>query len=173
MHAAVPAALAVRAQFALLQVDIDIDLDPGLGLVGGAVSAFLTTLIVGAILVAVAPEYTTDRMAAVVEDPVAAFLYGLAVFLLLILVVVVLVFTFVGIVVAVPLAVLGYVAWAVGSTVAFLAIVDRIVGREEGWTRPLVVAAALNGGLALTGVGGLVTFAVGAAGFGVVLEPYL
>jgi hypothetical protein len=63
-----------------------------------------------------------------------------------------------------------YVLWTVGSTIAFLAVADRLVGRDEGWTKPLVVPAAINGALAFTGIGGILAFVVGAAGSGVVLE---
>ena len=47
-----------------------------------------------------------------------------------------------------------------------------LVGREDGWLKPLVVAALINGGLTLTGIGGLVSFAVGAAGFGALLRDW-
>jgi hypothetical protein len=154
----------------LLQVNVDIDLDPAFGLTGGAVGAFLTTVLVGAILVAVAPDYTTARMTAVLDDPLGAFLYGIVVFVFLALATFVMAITLVGLIVAIPLALLLYVLWALGSTIAFLAIADRLVGHEDGWTKPLVVAAAINGGLALTGIGGIVAFVVGAVGFGVVLE---
>jgi hypothetical protein len=36
-----------------------------------------------------------------------------------------------------------------------------------------LIAAAINGGLTLTGIGALVSFCVGAAGFGVVVRDYL
>lgn len=157
----------------VLQVDVGVTVEPLLGLAGSAVSAFLTTLLVGAVLVAVAPAYTDDRMAAVLDDPVGTFVYGVAALLLLVLAAIVLVVTIVGILVAIPLLAAGYVVWALGSAVAFLAIADRLVGREDGWLPALLVAAVLDGGLVLTGVGGLVAFAVGAAGFGAVLEPYL
>ena len=153
----------------LLQVNVDFDFNPAFGLVGGGVGAFLTTLVVGAILVALAPDYTTDRMTAVVEDPLGAFLYGIVVFVFLALATFIMAITIVGLIVALPLALLLYVLWAVGSTIAFLAVADRLVGREEGWTKPLVVAAAINGGLAFTGIGGILAFVVGAVGFGVVL----
>lgn len=144
-----------------------------LGLVGGAVGAALTTLLVGAILVALAPDYTRARMDEVVERPIGSLGYGLAVLVFVVLAVVLLAITVVGLVVALPLAVVAYLAWAVGSAVAFLAVGDRLVGHADGWTKPLLVGAGINGLLALTGVGGLVSFCVGAAGFGAVARPYL
>ncbi|WP_436908231.1 hypothetical protein [Halosimplex marinum] len=168
--------LAVPAEFAdvLLQVDVDVDLNPVTDVVGSAVGSFLTTLVVGAILVAVAPAFLEDRMAAVVDDPVGSFVYGFLVLIFAVLAIIVLFFTFIGIPLALGLGLLVYLVWAVGATVAFLAIAERLVDREgDDWLKPLVVAAALNGGLVLTGVGGILAFCIGAAGFGAVLEDRL
>lgn len=144
-----------------------------LGLAGGAVGAALTTLLVGAILVALAPDWARSRMDEVVERPLGSFGYGLVVLLFVVLVTVVLAITVVGLVVALPLAIVAYLAWAVGSAVAFLAVGDRLVGSADGWAKPLLVGAGINGLLALTGVGGVVSFCVGAAGFGAATRPFL
>lgn len=160
-----------RITAALLQANVDLDF--GAGLAGGGVSAFLTTLVVGGILVALAPRYTTDRMTDVAEDPAGSAVYGLLSLVLLAVVVAVLVVTLVGIVVAVPLLLVAYLVWAVGSAVAFLAVADRFVGREDGWLVPLLVAAGINGLLTVTGIGGIVTLVVGATGFGAVLRHHL
>jgi len=77
------------------------------------------------------------------------------------------------IVVAIPLLIVAIVVWIVGAVIASLAIADRLIGHEDGWLKPLLVAGAINGGLALTGVRGIVSFAVGAAGLGTVLRAYL
>jgi hypothetical protein len=157
----------------LLQAGIDIDLGPTVGVVSGAVGAFLTTLVVGAILVAVVPDYTERTMAAVLDSPVGTFLYGIVCLVFVVLVTFVLVITGIGILVAIPFALAAFLVWAVGASIAFLAIGERLVGRENGWPRPLLVAAGINGALALTGIGGIVAFAVGAAGFGAVLRDWL
>lgn len=170
-----PASVAV-AVATLLQGGPNVDLSLGsalLNVVGGAVGAFLTTFLVGAVLIAFGPEYTRRRMADVVENPLGSLAYGLVSLVFVVLVTVLLVITIVGILVAVPFAILSYVVWAVGSAVAFLAVGDRLVGHAGGWTRPLLVGAGINGLLALTGIGGLLSFAVGAAGFGAVLRAYL
>jgi hypothetical protein len=158
---------------ALQQVQPVPNVDAGTSLVGSAVGTFLTTLVVGAILVAVAPEYTERMMDRVVEEPVGSFVYGLVCLLFVLLVTIVLVVTIIGILLAIPFALLAGVIWAVGAAIAYLAIADRLVGRDDGWTKPLLVAAALNGGLTLTGIGGIVSFCVGAAGFGAVLRDWL
>lgn len=160
----------------LIQTGPSIDVTTGnvvLNVVSGAVGAFLTTLLVGAILVALVPEYTERTMAKVVDEPLGSFGYGVVILLLLLLVTFVLAITIIGLLLAIPLVIVTYLVWAIGSAIAFLAIADRLVGREDGWTKPLLVAAGINGLLAVTVIGGLVSFAVGAAGFGAVLREYL
>jgi hypothetical protein len=151
-------------------MEFALDLDPAVTLVWSAVSAFLTTLLVGGIMVALAPAYTSARMADVRDDPIGTFVYGFASVVLLVLATVVLVVTLIGILLAVPLLLVAYLVWAVGSAIAFLAVAERLVGREDGWLTPLLLAAAFAGGLTLTGAGGLIAFGVGAAGFGAVLR---
>jgi hypothetical protein len=147
--------------------------EPLIGLVGGAVGAALTTLVIGAILVAIAPNYTERKMASLAGDPLPAILYGVVCLVFAILVTVVLVFTVIGILLAIPFALVASLLWAVGATIGYLTIADRLVDDADGWVTPLAIAAALNGVLALTGIGGLVSFLVGAAGFGVILRDVL
>ena len=170
--------LAVAAVTTLLTVaepgsGFDLNVSVGQGLAGGAVGAFLTTLVVGAIAVAVFPERTEALMDAVVEDPVESFVYGILALFGLGLLTLVLFITLIGIVLALPLLFVAYLLWAVGAAVAYLAIADRLVGHEDGWLKALLLAAGLNGALAATGIGSVVALAVGAAGFGTILKPYL
>ena len=51
--------------------------DPGVGLGGSAFGAFLSTLLIGGILVALAPGYTERLMDRVRDDAVGSFIYGL------------------------------------------------------------------------------------------------
>lgn len=51
--------------------------DPTVGLGGSAVGAFLSTLLVGGILVALAPTYTERLIDRVRDDAVGSFVYGL------------------------------------------------------------------------------------------------
>ena len=149
----------------------EIDLAFGLG--GTAVGAFLSTLLVGAILVALAPEYVRRMMDAVREDVVGSLVYGFVALVVLVAVTIVLVLSLVGILIAFPLVLLSSVVWAGGAAIGYLAIAERLVGVGDGWLKPLLVAAAINGGLTLTAVGGLVSFCVGAVGFGAVLRDWL
>lgn len=167
---------ATSALVVFLQAGPPVDVSTGgsvLGLLGGAVGTFLTTLLVGAILLALAPEYTQRRMADVVENPLGSVLYGVTALVFVVLVTIVLVITIIGIILAIPFGILAWVLWAVGSAIAFLAIADRLVDHDDGWTKPLLVGAGINGLLALTGIGAVVSFCVGAAGFGAVLRSYL
>ncbi|MBZ6493561.1 hypothetical protein [Natrinema longum] len=152
---------------------VDIDIGTTGGLLGGAIGAFLTTLVVGAILVAVGPEYTERMMGDVLEEPIGSFLYGIASLLGIGLLILLLLVTIVGIVVAIPLFLLAYLVWAIGGAIAYLAVADRLVGRNDEWLTQLLVAAAISGALAVTGVGGVLAICIGAAGFGAVLRDVL
>jgi hypothetical protein len=49
-------------------------------------------------------------------------------------------------------------------------LVYGLVGRDRGWLAALLVGAGINGLLTLTGIGSIVSFGVGAVGFGAVLR---
>ena len=166
----VPAVVGRVVLVTVEEPEISIEAREGLG--GSAIGAFLSTLIVGVLLMALAPEYTDRMKRSVVDDPVQSFLYGVLFVVGLVLLIVALALTIVGILVVIPLAFLAYVLWAVGSAIAFLAIGERIVESED-WRLPLLVGALLNGGLALTGIGGLFSFLIGSAGFGAVVRDLL
>lgn len=144
----------------------------GPSLVGAAASAFFTTLIVGAILVTFAPDYTDRMTGKVADNAISSFLYGFLVLIVLVLVGFILAITIIGLLVAIPLLLVAYLVWAIGATIGFMTIGARLVGREDGWVKPLAVGAAINGGLALTGIGGIVSFIIGAIGFGAIINDY-
>lgn len=149
----------------------NVDVTTGLG--GGAVGAFVTTLVVGAILLALAPDWTREKTRALADDAVGSFVYGVVALIAAVVVVVLLAITLLGIPLAILLAIVVGLVWAVGAVIGYLAIADRLLGPREDWVVPLVVAALINGALTLTGVGGLVAFCIGAAGFGTVLRSWL
>jgi hypothetical protein len=170
-HVMVGAATFLPLQSVTLPDGTEIDVAVGLG--GSAVGAFLSTLLVGAILAALAPEYTRRMMRTVREDIVGSFVYGFVSLVLLVVVTIALVITLIGILVAFPLVLLSSVVWAGGAAIGYLTIAERLVGVDDDWLKPLLVAAAINGGLTLTAVGGLISFCVGATGFGAVLRDWL
>lgn len=151
--------------------DLHVDLGAGLG--GGAVGTFLTTLVVGAILVAVVPEYAEGKMAAVLSEPIDCFLYGVVALVGLAFAIFLLAISVLGLLLVIPLVIGATLVWSVGAAIAFLAVADRLLEDREGWLQPLLLAAGLNGGLALTGIGAVVGVVVGAAGFGAVLRGRL
>jgi len=163
-------AIVVLAQAMGEEPGVNVDVSTGLG--GGAVGVFLTTLLVGVLLIALAPAYTERMKQSLVEKPVDSFIYGVLALVALILLTFLLVLTIIGIFVVIPLVIAAYVLWAVGSAIAFLSIGERLVDAED-WKLPLLVGAAINGALALTGIGGLFSFCIGAAGFGAVLRDLL
>ncbi|AQL44427.1 hypothetical protein BV210_01205 [Halorientalis sp. IM1011] len=152
---------------------VNVTVDPAAGVASSAVGAFVLTVVVGAIMVTIAPKYTESKMATLRDEPVDSFVYGVLTLVLAVILLVALVFSLIGI----PVAVVSFFAlllvWGVGSAIAFLAIAERLLDADDGWLKPLLLAGALNGGLTLTGIGGLVAFCIGAAGFGAVLRDYL
>jgi hypothetical protein len=164
-----PATILTVAQAVSDDPGVNVDISTGLG--GGALGAFVTTLVVGALLIALAPTFT-DRVSDALEgEPVNSFLYGIMFLIAIALMIVLLVITIIGILVAIPLFLVAYIVWAIGSAIAFLTIGQRLVD-DEDWKLPLLVGALLNGGLTLTGVGAIISLVIGAAGFGAVLRDY-
>jgi hypothetical protein len=137
---------------------------------GGALAAFLTTLVLAGILVALAPAYTRLRMRDVLDEPINSFIYGFVSIVAIGLLALLLVVTLVGVLVALPLLIVAVLVWEFGSAIAFLAIADRLIGDDDEWLTAVVLAAVFHGALSLTGVGWLVSFCLGAAGFGAVLQ---
>lgn len=150
-----------------------LDVTLGEGIAGSASGAFFATLIVGAILIAIAPTFTRSMIDSVLDAPAQSLAYGLISLVALVVLIIALFLTITGILFIIPLVLVAVLVWAVGSAIGFLAIAKQIVGIEDGWAIPLLLAAALSGGAALTGIGGLISFLVGAAGFGAVLREWL
>lgn len=170
---AVHAALATDL---LLQTGGDV-IDPwagvtGAGGLGSATFGFLATLVVGGLLVAVAPSYVERNVAAVADEPFECLAYGIVTYLVAVVVAIALVFTLVGIVVVIPLVLVLAIAGVVGNVIGFLAVADRLIGTDGGWTTPVVAAACINAALAFTSVGGVIGLAISAVGFGAVVRDW-
>lgn len=167
------AALAIAELVLQQQPTPPAEPNPGAAAGGGALGAFLSTLIVGGILVFAAPDYVESRVRALADHPLACFAYGFVLAIVIAVIAVILVVTIIGIPVAILLGIVVWLLWAVGSAIGYLAIANRLVGHEGGWLLPLLVAALINGVLTLTVIGGLVSLLVGTAGFGAVLRGLL
>jgi hypothetical protein len=133
---------------------------------------FLGTLVVGALLLAFAPDFTERIMDTAEDEPVTSFLWGLGIFLALIVVTVVLVITIVGIVLAIPLLIVMFVLYLVGSAIVFILVGERLAAAGDVDTSRwghLVVGALVAAVLAaIPFVGGLVNFVVNSVGVGAI-----
>lgn len=152
----------------ILQTDVSISFggDTAAGIGISAIGAFLGTLIAGEVVLSTRLERLNRSMSFVDEHPLRSFFTGVVPFV--VGAVVVLVFPSFAIALVIGLG--WYVLWSIGAAIASLTLAERIVGSDEDWTKPLVLGAALIGGLTLTGVGGIVAFCIGAAGLGAALE---
>jgi hypothetical protein len=138
-----------------------------------AMGTLLGTLVVGALLLALAPDWTERVIATVEDDPVTSFLYGLLVLVALVVVTVALVVTIVGILVVIPLLLLVALLYLVGSATVFVYLGERLVEALDTDTSRwghLLVGSVLAGVLALVpAVGGVLNFVVNAVGVGAIV----
>lgn len=136
-----------------------------------AAIAFVSTLLVGAVLVSNQPRYTSRVGSTIREEPIVAFLYGIGV--LVAFVVVVFLFALMGIVGALlllPVA-LGFVVVSIaGNAIAYITVLSPYVGQLPALALAAAVAAvfgylpAVGGAVALAGRAA--SFALGCAGVG-------
>jgi len=148
----------------------------GVELVGSAAVSFVATAVgvalVGAVVSAVAPDFTDKGVEYLHAEPGEAFLYGVAAYVAIAVAMFALAITIIGLLVAVPavivLAILSFGGTAV-SAIALGAWLRSLLGMgvANGRGPDLVVGAVAWAGLGLIPVlGGLVRFVVGAMGFG-------
>jgi hypothetical protein len=162
------------------QLDFALDLLATLPFFGGPVRAFLVTLAIGALAVAMVPGHTRRSVDHLRSRPADALFLGLLLVGVVVFVLLSLVVTIVGILLAIPTALVALVALTVTEAVAFLAagqvVADALwpippdaerPARTE-WRRPLLFGAVLAAGVAFIPVGGLVSFFLAVAGLGAV-----
>lgn len=127
-------------------------------------------LLVGGILLAVAPSYVKRLSEDINAEPVANFGWGILVYIGTIVLAVILTITIIGAIVAIPLLLVLVVAVIVGQVVAFIAVLGRWV--EGDWVA-LGAAAVVAGALGFVpGIGGLVNLVISAIGFGAVVRDW-
>jgi hypothetical protein len=134
----------------------------------GFVVSLAVNLVIGGIVLAIAPDFVRRNVERIREDAVASFGWGLVSFIVLVLASILII----TLIVTIPLLiVLGIVGGAVGSVAIGLVLAGRS-GDPSLWVA-LAVGAVL---LALLGqipfVGGLVSFVVAWTGAGAVLRGY-
>ncbi|QSG05373.1 hypothetical protein [Halapricum desulfuricans] len=163
----------MSASIALQSCALGESSDIAIGLGGGAVIAFVATLLGGVFLTTFTPRYTEQMIGAVRARPLGSLFYGLLSMLTAGLVALLLSITVIAAPIALVVLVASVVTAVLGATIVFLGTVGRLVDIDDHWLGTLVLVAALNGGLVLTGVGGLVSLGAAAAGFGAMLNDYI
>lgn len=132
----------------------------GVSLMAQAVAGGLMTLVIGGLLIVLAPEYTERTTGRIRETPVEAMLYGLGITILVVIVFVILILTVIGIIVVIPLA----IALAVVAELGYLAAGRSVT---DDWGPALLVAigvAAIASGVPI--LGGLVALVLSSMGVG-------
>lgn len=131
-------------------------------------------LLVGVLLVGLVPDYVRKTTEWIRNEPVSSFLWGLGISIVLGILIFVFAITIVGLLLAVPLVILGLILGIVGNVLAMttigILILERADREADLWPALFVgVAIAVIVGL-VPFVGGLFNFVVGMIGFGAVVS---
>jgi MFS family permease len=172
-----PSTRYVLATFALLilpgiasaQRGTDIDVGTVSTFLDGP-SSFFGTLVVGALILALVPEFV-DRIVDRIHDETGmCFGWGVLVLLVFLGAVLLLIVTIVGILVVIPLAIGFGILGAAGNALGYLALFAPHI--ESRWAA-LVVGAAISGIAAMIPiVGGLLGFVVSSLGTGAIVREW-
>jgi|AntRauMinimDraft_4_1070384.scaffolds.fasta_scaffold00253_30 hypothetical protein len=135
-----------------------------------ALVGFVSTLLLGGLLLALAPEFVDRGVERIHDEGVACFGWGVFVLVAFVGVSVLLAVTVVGIVLVIPLALGFFVVAVVGNALGYLALFDGFVeSRRVALVAGAVVAGVTN---LIPILGGLVGFVVGSLGVGAVVRDY-
>ena len=166
------AVLAVAVSPAAAQTWVTSDLDPLIAAPIQFAVTFLVNLLLGGIVLGVAPDYTAEMAEEIRRSPGGSFLIGLVANVAFAIAFVILLVTIIGIVVALPAALILAVVGIAGTAAAVVAIGTALTGDRPGGFTLLVGSLAL----ALVGLvpilGQLVQWLVSTAGLGAVLGNY-
>lgn len=158
----------------LLQGASEID-QPAVSPVANAAFAFLSTLIVGGLAIAFAPDYVDRIIDRINDNPLATFGWGflisIASVVILFIVVIVLFITIIGILLLFPLLLVVIVVGAAANAFGFIAIFGRIVDSQG---QALVLGAAAAGILSLIPViGSVAGFVASTLGIGAMFKDFI
>lgn len=166
------AVLAAAVSPAAAQSWIDTGLDPIVAIPIQFAVALLVNLLLGGIVLGVAPDYTAKMADEVRRNPGGSFLVGLVANIAFLVAFVILFVTVIGVLIALPAAVILAVVGVAGTAAAVIALGAALTGDRPGGSALLVGSLAL----ALVGlvpiVGQLVQWLVSTAGLGAVLGNY-
>lgn len=139
----------------------------------------ILNIIVGVLLITFADEYVEAMLSYVRENTLRSFLWGLGAFLALGIVIFILVITLVGILVALPLALLAIVVGSVGNVLTLMTVTRLACERLDRPDWAANLWALLAGSLLVSALVGLVpilgpvaNFVIGTVGFGAVLSQF-
>lgn len=169
-----PHAAALLGQFGLAQIQPPrqnaFELAVSLGVEFVSTAVILTVL--GAIVLAVAPDFTGDGVRYLHDEPTEAFLSGLVAFVATVVAMFLLAITVVGLVIVVPLGIVLVVLGVGATTVSVIALGSWIRtaldgGAATGHGAALLIGAIIWAAAEIVPIlGGLVTFVVGTMGYG-------
>ena len=163
--------LACLADPAAAQSIPDTPRRPVFGPAVSFVAGLAVNLVLGALVVGVAPDYSRAIVGRIRSEPVESFFFGIAVLIATVVAAIVLAITIIGLVVLVPgafvLAIVGVVA-NVLATVTVGAVATGWTEDSSLWTSVAVGAAVVALLTAIPLVNGLANFVLGSLGMGAI-----
>ncbi|WP_248517559.1 hypothetical protein [Salinarchaeum laminariae] len=128
----------------------------------------IATLVVGAIMLAAAPNYVDSIVEDVRQEPVASFAWGIISLIVFVIAIILLALTIVGIILVIPLAFAFILLAIMGNVLAFIAVCDEFV--DNRWMALVVAAIAVAVLNVIPVVGGIISFVIGSVGMGAVIR---
>lgn len=132
---------------------------------------FLSTLIVGAIMLAFIPDYFDRLVGDIRSSPVSNFGWGFAALIGLVVLIFVLFITVIGILLLIPLLPVVLVVGLVGNALAYTAIYDGVL--DNRWAALAVGAVTVGVLNVIPVVGTLIAFVVGSIGLGAIIQDWM
>lgn len=134
--------------------------ETGLSLTAQAITSAVFTVIVGGLMLALAPDYTERTTDRIIENPGETFLFGLGIFVAAVIGIFLLAITVIGLLLAVPMV----IAMAVIGVLGYIAFGRALVDDRGAALLIAAVVSAFTAGVPI--LGGLVGFVLGCMAFG-------
>ncbi|KAB1188765.1 MULTISPECIES: hypothetical protein [Haloferax] len=138
-----------------------------------AAGTFVGTLIIGALLIALAPDFTEKVIDTIEDEPIPSFLWGLGIFVAFIVAIILLVITLIGIIVAVPLVILMIFVSLFGGALVFIYVGERLLEaanvETSRWGHLVAGAFVATVLAAIPVIGGVTNFVVNTVGVGAIV----
>lgn len=180
--AGIVAALAVVVGLAVLSVEPataqslpETPRRPVFGPIASFVAGLAVNLVLGAIVVAVVPDYARAIVARIRSQPLESFVFGIGAYVAFFVAAVLLAITVIGIVVLIPGAIVLAVVGVVANLLAVVTVGAVVTGTSRDsslWTSLLAGSVVVSLLTAIPGVSGLVNFVLGTLGMGAIASRY-